>query len=80
MHPLFGVMLMGAVGLDTPRSGVKKRIRPPARTGQEARCTPLCGVLLMRQPRQTGRGLFMEFMVPGDMTLPGGKSWDLSNN
>ena len=38
---------MGAVGLDTPRIGVEMRIRSPARTGQEARCTPLCGVLLM---------------------------------
>merc|ERR1712240_855644 len=45
--PLCGVLLRH-VGLDTPRSGVEKRVwSPPARDGQEARWTPLCGVLLM---------------------------------
>ena len=36
---------MGAVGLDTPRSGVEKRIRSPARIGQGRGGLPLCGVL-----------------------------------
>ena len=43
---LRGRVLLRHVGLDTPRSGVEKIMwSPPARDGQEARWTPLCGVL-----------------------------------
>merc|ERR1711989_201036 len=57
------------VGLDTPRSGVEKRMCPPARDGQEARWTPLCGVLLVA---------CWQFIAPGAMTLPGDKLWNLA--
>ena len=72
MHPAMRGDVDGAVGLDTPRSGVEKRIRSPARVGQKARRTPLCGVLMRR--------LYKEFVAPGAMTLPDGKLWNLSYN
>ena len=63
-HPHSGVLLVACWVRHPTEWGGEENVVPPARDGQEARWTPLCGVLLMEA--------CWEFVARGAMTFSQG--------